>query len=155
MKLKIGQVLAALVLSTGMVGVAATAHAGGYTMVPAATGLPAAGSLLSYLTWGPVFAENDGGMLWIIPAPNNTGLSGGTAYIDIGACQGCNGQGHAWDDSGNDEAVTNIVYSNPSAATSQFVQFGSGFVKTGYTYVAYSISLSQYATANGIEYYEY
>lgn len=154
MNLKIGKVLAPLLLSAGMVGVAATAHAGGYTMVPAAAGLPA-GSSLPYSSYGSVFTTNDLGMLWIIPAPNNTGLSGGTAYIDIGACQGCSGQGAAWDDSGNDEAVTNIVYSNPSAATSQLVTFGSGFVKTGYTYVAYFITLNRLAIANGIEYFEY
>jgi hypothetical protein len=157
MKRKIGKVLAALMLSAGMVGVAATARAGGYTMVPASAGSPQNNTMTYYREQsGTVLATpNNNNLVWLIPAPNNTGMSGNLAYIDFGNCSSwCTGGGIAIDWAGNYEAFTNIVQFNSSAATSQQVTFGTGFQKTWYTYVTYWMGLGTTGQVSGIEYYQ-
>ncbi|HEX7838749.1 MAG TPA: hypothetical protein VF469_14835 [Kofleriaceae bacterium] len=156
MKHKIGKVLAALMLSSGMVGAAATAHAGGFTMVPAAAGSPKYSEMIYNVGQnGIVFPNYSNNLIWIIPAPNNTGMSGGSAYIDYGDCSAwCSGGGFAIDWAGNYEAVTNIVQFNSSTPTSQLVTFGTGFQKTSYTYVTYWMGLGSTGQVNGIEYYQ-
>jgi len=156
MKRILGKVLAAWVLSADMVGVAAPAYAGGFTMVPAAAGSPKYSEMIYNVGQnGVVFPNSTNNVIWIIPAPNNTGMTGGVAYIDFGDCfAGCTGGGIAIDWEGNYEAFTNIVQFNSSVATSQLVTFGSGFQKTWFTYVTYWMGLGSTGQVNGIEYYQ-
>jgi hypothetical protein len=158
MKLSLKTVLPALGLFAGMIGVCADARAVSYFMTPAASGLPASSTKSYYVeSTGGVYTFDGGGMAWVVPTINYTAMSsGGSSYIDLGACSGSSsGQGIASDDLGNTEAVTGVVYANHSYATSQFVSFGTGFLKTSYTYVDYFLSLDYLCIGNGVEYQQY
>ena len=153
MKHKIGKAVAALVFSVGMVGMVATAHAGEWTMAPAWAGLPRESGHTFSMIEASVVANDPGGMYWMIPAPNNTGLSSEVAWIDFGTCQGCAGLGVATDYAGDIVALTGSVDSAPYP-TSQYVTFGSGFNKT-YAYITYEIYLTHNGMIHGVEYYEF